>query len=302
MKDLPPLPALRYFEAVARLGSVTLAARELHVTHSAVSQQIKLLEDMMEIPLFVRAARGLALTDEGRIYARDIRTALRDIESATRKTRARPQEDELVIATLQSFARHWLIARLPGFQRSHPNYRIRLQTGLELSEIQQGMVDIAIRMGLGPWPGLSQQLLFEDELLIVAAPDFAGGKLPRAPKDVARYPLINEDDNVWEIWFTAMGLPEPERPAHVVANDSNISIACAELGQGLLLTRRSIVADLLKEGRLVQVTKATCPYPYPYWLVWPQRTVMPEKVRHFSAWITAEAAAFAASAHTVPVV
>ncbi|HEY0295819.1 MAG TPA: LysR family transcriptional regulator, partial [Bordetella sp.] len=83
MNHLPPLPALRYFEAVARLGSVTSAARELHVTHSAVSQQIKLLEDMMGVPLFVRAARGLTLTEEGRLYALEIRAALRDIETAT---------------------------------------------------------------------------------------------------------------------------------------------------------------------------------------------------------------------------
>src|SRR5579863_4787446 len=116
MKPIPPLTALRCFEAVARLGGVTLAARELHVTHSAVSQQIKVLEESMGIALFVREARGLRLTEEGRLYALDIRTALRDITEATRRAQARPRESELVIATLPSFAQHWLMPRLPGFR------------------------------------------------------------------------------------------------------------------------------------------------------------------------------------------
>lgn len=293
MKPLPPLPALRYFEAVARLGGVTSAARELHVTHSAVSQQIKLLEDMLGVPLFVREARGLRLTEEGRLYALEIRTALRDIEAATRKAQARPQEDELVITTLQSFARHWLLARLPRFRQAHPYYRIRLHTGLELSELQQGMADIAIRMGPGPWAGLAQQQLFKDESLVVAAPHFAGGKLPRTPREVVRAPFITETDNVvWDDWCRAAGVPEPASTPVLVANDSTVSVGYAELGQGVLLARRSIVSGLLAEGRLVQLTRICVPYPYPYWLVWPQRDALPEKLRHFMAWITEEAAQY----------
>ncbi|HEY0296417.1 MAG TPA: LysR substrate-binding domain-containing protein, partial [Bordetella sp.] len=212
--------------------------------------------------------------------------------------RARPQEDELVITTLQSFARHRLIARLPGFQRAHPHYRIRLQTGLELSELQQGMADIAIRMGQGPWPGLAQQPLLEDESLVVAAPHFAGGKLPRTPREVIRCPLIDETDGTWSDWCQAAGVPEPAHAARITANDSNVSVGCAELGHGLLLARRSIVAGLLAEGRLVQVTKVTIPYPYPYWLVWPQRDTLPEKVRHFTEWISGEMARFTQEAAT----
>ena len=294
MSHLPPLPALRYFEAVARLGSVTSAARELHVTHSAISQQIKLLEDIMDVPLFVRAGRGLMLTEEGRLYALEIRDALRDIELATRKARARPQEDELVITTLHSLALHWLISRLPRFRQTHPHYRIRLQTGLELCELQKGIADVGIRMGQGPWPNLAQQLLFKDVALVVASPNFAGGKLPRTPSEVIRHPLLHETDNAWLDWCRAAGVPEPVQEIQFRANDSNISVGCAELGHGLLLTRYSIVADLLEQGRLVPITDVRVPYPYPYWLVWPQREVVPEKVRDFRTWITAEFEAFSA--------
>lgn len=294
MNYLPPLSALRYFEAVARLGSVTAAGRELHVTHSAISQQIKQLEDMMGVLLFVRTGRGLALTDEGRLYSLEIRDALRDIELATRKVHARPQEDELVITTLQSLALHWLVPRLPVFRQAYPHYRIRLQTGLELSELQQGMADVGIRMGQGPWPNLSQQLLFKDVALVVASPNFAAGKLPRTPQEVVRCPLLHETDYAWSDWCRAAGVPEPEGIIQFRANDSNISLGCAELGQGLLLTRYSIAADLLEQGRLVPITDIRVPYPYPYWLVWRQREAMPEKVRNFRAWVTAEFEAFSA--------
>ena len=163
MMHLPPLTALRCFEAVARLGGVTLAARELHVTHSAVSQQIKRLEELMGLALFVREGRGLRLTDEGRLYSLDIRAALRGIAQATQLAQGRPQDSELVIATLPSFALHWLLPRLDGFRALHPNYRLRLQTSLAVQDLRSGLVDIGIRMGQGHWPDMEKQALFEDD-------------------------------------------------------------------------------------------------------------------------------------------
>jgi len=189
MKPIPPLTALRCFEAVARLGGVTQAARELHVTHSAVSQQIKVLEDVMGVALFVREARGLRPTEEGRLYALDIRAALRDITQATRRAQARPHDSELVIATLPSFAQHWLVPRLQSFREAHPYYRVRLATGLQLEDLRHGVSDIAIRMGQGHWPDVAQQKLFDDEMVVVAAPHFAlgpNGRFPSPPKTWSR--------------------------------------------------------------------------------------------------------------------
>ena len=197
MKPIPPLTALRCFEAVARLGGVTQAARELHVTHSAVSQQIKVLEDAMGVALFVREARGLRLTEEGRLYALDIRAALRDITQATRRAQARPHESELVISTLPSFAQHWLVPRLASFREAHPYYRVRLLTSLQVEDFRQGVSDIGIRMGQGHWPDVAQQKLFDDELVVVAAPHFALGptrRLPVTAEDVVACPLISSPD------------------------------------------------------------------------------------------------------------
>ena len=181
MKPIPPFTALRCFEAVARLGGVTQAARELHVTHSAVSQQIKVLEDSMGVALFMREARGLRPTEEGRLYALEIRSALRDITRATRRAQARPHESELVVATMPSFAQHWLVPRLASFRETHPYYRVRLLTSLQVEDLRQGVSDIGIRMGQGHWPDVAQQKLFDDEVLVVAAPHFTlapGGRLP----------------------------------------------------------------------------------------------------------------------------
>ncbi|MFL9996075.1 LysR substrate-binding domain-containing protein [Paraburkholderia sediminicola] len=296
MKPIPPLTALRCFEAVARLGGVTPAARELHVTHSAVSQQIKVLEESMGVALFVREARGLRLTDDGRLYALEIRSALRDITQATRRAQARPHESELVIATVPSFAQHWLVPRLASFREAHPYYRVRLLTNLQIEDFRQGTSDIGIRMGQGHWPDVAQQKLFDDDMLVVAAPHFAlepNGRFPRTAEDVLACPLISSPDAPWSDWCQAAQVAEPAAEALVLsANDSNIVISAVLLGQGVALERRSLVAHALARGDLVQITDIRVPYRYPYWLVWQQREILNAKQAHFAQWIDAQVDAY----------
>jgi LysR family transcriptional regulator, glycine cleavage system transcriptional activator len=295
MSAIPPFAALRCFEAVARLGGVTLAARELHVTHSAVSQQIKLLEDTMGVALFVREARGLRLTEEGRLYALEVRAALRDISLATRRAQARPQESELVISTVPSFAQHWLVPRLAGFRALHPYYRIRLATSLQIEDLRQG-VDIGIRMGQGNWPDVAHRKLLDDDLIAVASPRLAGapgGRFPVTAEDVMACPLIASLDAPWTDWCRAARVPEPP-PASITltANDSNIVMTALLLGDGVALERRSIVAQALGRGDLVQITGVSVPYPYPYWLVWQPLEIMNTKQTHFAQWIEAQMDAY----------
>ncbi len=184
MSAFPPLTCLRSFEATSRLGSVTLAAKELHVTHSAISQQIKVLEEIVGLTLFVREGRGLRVSEDGRLYALQIRKALGDIAEATRLIQAQPKIDELVVAVLPSFGRSWLLPRLPGFQRLYPHISIRLQASLTVSNLHQESVDIGIRMGKGDWEGVEQQLLFHDDVVVVAAPHFNRGRLPQTPQQI----------------------------------------------------------------------------------------------------------------------
>lgn len=287
MSALPPLSALRSFEAVARLGSVTLAAGELHVTHSAISQQLRLLENLLGITLLQREGRGLRLSEEGRLYALQIRGALQDIAEATRLAKARPGEDELVVAVTPSFGQKWLLPRLPGFRELYPQYRLRLLASLEVMDLRQGMADVAIRIGQGRWEGLAQQHLFEDEVMVVAAPDFNGGRLPQTPAEILRCPRITGFES-WLGWCQAAGVSVPQEPAEFVVNDSNLSIEALRLGQGIGLERRSLVAGALERGELVALSDLRVPYGFPYWLVWPEREASQAKVAAFAGWLSGE--------------
>lgn len=298
MSILPPLSALRSFEAVARLGSVNQAAEELHVTHSAVSQQIKLLEELLGITLFAREGRGLRLSEDGRLYALQVRIGLGELTEATRLIRARPRQDELVIAVLPSFGLHWLLPRLPRFYARHPQYRVSIRASLDIQDLRQGIVDISVRMGPGGWEGLQQKRLLDDELLVVASPTFNHGQLPQTPQQVITSPMIRTVES-WLNWCTAAGVDEPCQPTLWI-NDSNLVMEAVRLGQGVALERRSLVDGALRRGELVQLTDITVPYAYPYWLVWPQRESSQLKQRDFSAWIEEEVAEYLEQPHETP--
>lgn len=293
MKNLPPLTALRSFEAVARLGSITRAAEELHVTHSAISQQIRLLEDLLGITLFVREGRGLRLTEEGRIYALQIRSGLAELGEATRLIQARPREGDLAVAVLPSFGAQWLLPRLHRFQALHPHYRVSIRASLDILDLRQGLVDVGIRIGQGNWEGLQQLRLFDDQLLMVAAPGFNAGRLPQTPQQVMAGPLIRSVES-WQPWCQLAGIEEPGE-ALLWINDSNLILEMVRQGQGITLERRSLVQRDLDAGRLVQVTDIVAPYPHPCWLVWPPRESARHKQEVFAAWIQQEVADYLAA-------
>lgn len=165
MSDYPPISALRSFEAVARLGSVTLAANEMNITHSAISQHIKTLEDMVGIKLFIRHGRGVQINEEGRLYALQIREALNRISDATRLVQVKPRAIELTLATLPSFGCHWLLPRLSRFREKYPHISLRLQASLTVTNLQQEGIDIAIRMGQGDWEVMESRFFFLMSLL-----------------------------------------------------------------------------------------------------------------------------------------
>jgi LysR family glycine cleavage system transcriptional activator len=287
MSAFPPLTCLRSFEATSRLGSVTLAAKELHVTHSAISQQIKALEAFVGLTLFVREGRGLRVSEDGRLYALQIRQALGDIAEATRLIQAQPKTDELVVAVLPSFGRSWLVPRLPTFQALYPHIRIRLQASLSISNLHQESVDIGIRMGKGDWEGVEQRLLFHDELIAVAAPHFNGGQLAQTPQQIVDSTIIHSTES-WLPWCEAAGVDMSGERAGLCSNDSNLILESVRLGQGIALERRSLVQDAIARGELVQLGDVCAPYAYPYWLVWPPREGSQTKQHAFSQWLFKE--------------
>jgi len=298
MKNLPPLPALRAFEAVARLGSVVQAADELHVTHGAVSQQLRALEEYLGLSLFNRQGKRLAITDDGRIYALRLRMAMGDIASATSDVLSLPRPDELIIAIVPSFGAHWLLRRLPRFIAAHPGLKLKLRASLELVDFQVDRVDAAIRMGPGNWEGTSQAHLFTDELVAVAAARFNGGQLPRTPAEIIAAPLIRSVES-WSPWLSAVGLPQTALGGPVYS-DSNLVVEALRQGQGVSLTRRSLVHDLVRDGELVLLSDIAVPYQNPYWLIWPMRSHGTAKLRSFTDWLNGEIAAYQAEPSIKP--
>ncbi len=292
MSDLPPMNALRCFEAVARLGGVGRAAEELHVTHSAVSQQLRQLEALLGLALFEREGRGLRLAEAGRLYALQVREALQGIGDATRALRIRPRAGELVLALLPSFGQHWLLPRLPRYLAAHPQRRVRLLASLDVQDLRQAGADLAIRMGHGPWAGMVQQELFTDALVMVASPRLRGGALPRTPAEVLQCPLIRSAES-WAPWCALAGLPEPAPGAGLWINDSNLSIEAVRLGLGVALERLSLVDAALRRGELVALTDLRAPYAFPYWLVWPDQGAARTPPQDFIDWIRGEALRYA---------
>lgn len=287
MSSIPPLSCLRSFEAVARLSSVTLAAQELHVTHSAISQQLKVLEEMVGVSLFIREGRGLRVSEDGRLYSLQIRESLSAIAEATRLVQAQPKASELVVAVMPSFGASWLLPRIERFRQLYPHITVRLQASLTVSNLLQESVDVGVRMGRGDWDGLEKKLMFHDEMVVVASPAFNGGHLPTTPAEIVASAIVFTMDS-WQPWCQVAGLDINLPRAGLCSNDSNLVLGAVRLGQGIALVRRSLVHDAIVRGELVQLTEHEVPYAYPYWLVFPEQARSEARGHQFSAWLFEE--------------
>ncbi|WP_027348913.1 LysR substrate-binding domain-containing protein [Halotalea alkalilenta] len=293
MQRLPALNTLRCFEATARLGSVTLAAAELCVSHSAVSQQIKQLEEHLGVALFERSGRRIMVSENGRLYALQVGHHLAELNAATRQLRRAPRSPSLTLSTLPSFGQHWLLPRLPRFRARHPDYRLVLQVALGLHEAAIAGADLSVRMGLGEWQGMTSQKLFEDRWVMVCAPHFNGGRLPERAEEIVRAPRI-ESAEPWSAWCQAAGVETPP-PGGLAINDSNLILEALRLGYGVALERLSLVAGALARAELVRLSEIEVSYPYPYWLVWPRGRGDSPDCRALRAWIEAEVEDYLAS-------
>src|SRR5213080_366981 len=208
---LPSLNGLRAFEAAARHLSFTLAAAELNVTQTAISHQIRRLEEELGIRLFIRRNRALALTPEARDYLPGIRAAFNDLRLATDRLLRKDDDRVLTVSTLASLAAKWLLPRLTDFQEQHPGIDVRITTSTSLVDFQRDNVDAAIRYGRGQWPGLRADWLMADELFPVCSPSLLRGDKPlRCPEDLKSHMLLhtsNANSDDWRLWLTAAGLP-----------------------------------------------------------------------------------------------
>ena len=289
---LPSIALLHAFEAVARTGSVSLAARELSLTQSAVSRQIKSLEEQLEVELFVRDRQTLRLTLAGASYARDIRDALRRIGIAALNIRANPRGGTLNLAVPPTFSARWLARRLPDFVAAHPGIMINFITRRDRPDFSSDTLDAAIHFGRPEWPGAAFAPICSETVVPVCSRAIARRHVFRKAIDVLKAPLLIlvSRPDAWERWLEAHGAP----PAGVHAMmfdefESIIQAAIAGLGVGLL--PRFLIEPELARGELVTAIDLPLESPEGYYLAWPsERSEYPPLIA-FRAWLTQAAGA-----------
>jgi LysR family glycine cleavage system transcriptional activator len=290
---LPPLNALCAFEATARHLSFTRAAKELGVTQTAVSHQIKSLEGTLGVVLFHRLPRHLTLTRAGQGWISELTPVFARLRSTNERLRRLPSERPVVsITTLPSFGARWLVPRLGGFLTAHPDLDVRISATQALTDFAVEPIDVGIRCGTGHYPGLYREKLADDAWLAVAAPSFLAKVRLRAPPDLAGQTLLYDDHlDAWTRWFAAQSLSCPTRCRYTQLTDSGMLVEAALRGQGIALARWSLAGDDLKSGKLVRVFPKVAPLPagFAYYLVGPRENFKRREVLAFRTWIRAEA-------------
>ncbi len=285
------MSAVRVFEAAARHQSFTRAAEELGMTQAAVSYQIRMLEDRVGAPLFVRMPRQVTLTAKGQQLAPAVTDAFNTLRAAFAGMEETVQST-LTVTTLNTFASNWLIPRLGRFQHLFPNIAVQISVGDRLVDLGQSEFDLGIRSGEGDWPGLEAHLLIPNLFTPVCSPELIRGAELREPMDLLNFPIISPGDPWWKDWFTAAGVPDVDLSRR---RDNSLGIQqfegmAAMAGQGFALINPFFFSDDLAAGRLVQPFDLMASSGRGYWLVYPKARRRSPKIEAFREWILSEVA------------
>lgn len=286
---LPPLAAIRAFEAAARHGSFTKAAEELGMTQAAVSYQIKLLEDRVGAPLFLRRPRQVSLTETGKRLAPAVSEAF-ELLSAAYQTARHGAQGTLVINTVQTFAAQWLAQHMGEFQIAHPALAVRLEVSSGVVDFGRDDVDVVIRAGHGSWPGLASHLLLRALFTPMLSPVLAatiGGV--REPADLRRLPIVDPGDPWWPKWLEAAGVPTDwlSTKQRTQLGAQTFEAAAAMAGRGVAMLTPAFYRTEIEGGRLIQPFDLIGDDGYGYWLAYPEARRNAPKIRAFRDWILA---------------
>jgi DNA-binding transcriptional LysR family regulator len=288
---LPSIPALRALEALDRLGSATAAAEELSQTQSAVSRQLKTLEDQLGVTLFLRQGRHLRLTPEAAAYAAKVRGALHQSAQASVKMAVNPVGGSLSLAILPTFGMRWLVPRLADFARRHPEVTINLSTRLKPFNFASEPFDAAIHFGNADWPGTGALRLRNEAALAVAAPDLLARHAPLGTaSDLLRLPLLHIETrpNAWAQWLAAHGVTGARTSGTIYDQFATITQAALH-GLGVALLPDYLVEQDLATGRLALAWGGKTLMPGAYYLVWPEENARDPALETFRAWLAGQA-------------
>ena len=296
MLRLPPLNALRAFEAAARHGSFLRAAAELHVTPAAVSHQIKLLEQQLGVRLFRRFNRLVRLTDEGQACLPELRDALQKLENMVERLRA-PHGVRINVSITPSFAPKWLLPRLDHFLSQHPHIDVRVSAERRFVDFAREDVHIGLRYGLGNYPGLQTERLLDCRVFPVCSPHLTSGRHPlRVPNDLRHHTLLHESGPVvdescpdWETWLREARVTGMDASRGPCFSDISHCHEAAVSGQGVALGKSILAADDLAAGRLVKPFALSFAVKYAFYLVYPTVLRQDPNIQAFRLWLHDEA-------------
>lgn len=292
MRRIPPLTAVRAFEAASRHGNFTKAADELGMTQAAVSYQIKLLEERLGTQLFHRIKRQVSLTETGQRIAPIVSKAFDGLDDAFSIART-DGESVLTISCSNTFAANWFAVRLGGFQMQRPGLAVRLHTDDNIVDFARDEVDVAIRVSQHAWPGLVTHFLMRSPIIPLASPEFLA-RYPemRTPEDVMQLPRLSSEDRWWNAWYEQVKgeLPRTHGRAGIRFDSQIIEGRAAIAGQGIAVLNPALWRNDIEAGRLVPPLNRVGYGRGKYWLVYPEYRRNAPKVRAFREWLLAEMA------------
>jgi LysR family transcriptional regulator, glycine cleavage system transcriptional activator len=294
---LPPLGALRAFEAAARHMSFSRAADELHVTPAAVSHQIHALEQDLGVKLFHRMNRSIQLTASAQVLLPGLSEAFAGIQSSVRRLRAHNDTGTLTVTASPSIAAKWLVLRLHRFQEQYPQIDVRISATDDVVDLGKGDFDIAIRYGTGNYPGLAVEVLLKNEVFPACSPQLLTAGPPlRTPQDLAAHALIHDQAierdplvPTWPMWLKAAGVKDVAGTAGLRFNNIHLALDAAIAGHGVVLAYSAIAAADLAAGRLVRLFSLALPDQFAYYIVTAPGALERPKVKAFRNWLRREA-------------
>ncbi|MDO6562792.1 LysR substrate-binding domain-containing protein [Amphritea sp. 1_MG-2023] len=286
-RHIPSLQALKAFEATARLLSFQQAAKELNVTHSAVSHQIKKMEQELGKPLFERLGRSIALTDVGALYAAQIRQALHDIEASTQRLFGDPDKGELSLQIYMGIGSRWLVPRLGDFRDQYPDINIELYSSYYDWDFELNSADIGIIYSDNPESGLIYQQLFKGTLIPVCSPALMQGKSAINLDQLLAMPFLNIAESPLNLprWLQHVGVTEPQ--INIVSEHDNhqLALEAAIAGKGVAIVHSFFASGDLSHNNLIIPMNHQVPEIGAWYLVQPSGTLSDSKVSHFARWL-----------------
>ncbi|MCA1552258.1 transcriptional regulator GcvA [Bradyrhizobium sp. BRP19] len=290
MGKLPSLEAMRVFEVAGRHQSYSRAAEELHVSHGAVSQRIRQLEERLGVVLFQRAGHRMELTSSGRRLHAQVSRSLAELTMALAAVSSSGVGAEVTVSVLPVMATRWLMPRLPKFNQRYPRIRISVRSDRQLANFRSDRVDIALRLGSGTWKGLKVSWLMDEEVFPVCSPHYNDGHFRKDPSSFADERLLIDPNVPWAAWFKSAGIRVDGKIAGNSFSDANLLIEAAINGQGLALARRSCTRSDLLSGRLVCLSEHSYRLPVSHFMVYPPSLETNGPAMAFRDWLLAEAA------------